>query len=247
VSELALLIKAEDLINATMVEKNQGLVYSIAMKIKRSRSISSLDEKDLIQEGNAGVLTAIEKFDHSRGTKFSTYATWWIRQTINRAIADKDQTVRLPVHASDSLYRINRYSRQFCAKNGVEPTVEEIAEGMGIKVKSVSTLLNAAKTVGLDDSLYPGEEMLVKDRIADESAQNPLDSTIAGENAELLEKALSLLDPRKREIVVSRVLRGQTLQEIGKRYSVSRERIRQIQREAYRLLKQKLKDIAQYV
>ena len=222
-----------------MIEANLRLVVSVAKRYRRS-GVSFLD---LVQEGNVGLMKAVDRFQYRRGFKFSTYATWWIRQAITRGIADRGRTIRIPVHMVESLRRLSRARRALSDKLGREPTAEELAQRLRIPTGKVRLLLEApGEPLSLQTPIGSEERTEFGDLLEDKQAA-PADSGVAGhEMVAGVERALGALDGREREILQLRfgigTDREYTLEEIGARFSLTRERIRQIEMAALRKLKQ---------
>jgi RNA polymerase primary sigma factor len=231
-AKLAAQVDAGKAAKRRFIESNLRLVVSIAKRYPTS----GLSMLDLIQEGNLGLIRAVEKFDHRRGFKFSTYATWWIRQAITRAIADKARTIRIPVHMVESLYRIRRVQSEFLEAHGREPTPDEIAEVSGLQEARVREALRVAPDpVSLHEPVgEEGEEL--GSFIEDAGVQDPVDATMEGLQQEELWRTFMGLDRREREVLALRfgLLSGEplTLEDVGRHFGLTRERIRQIESRA---------------
>jgi RNA polymerase primary sigma factor len=223
-----------------LMEANLRLVVSVAKRYLGS----DLSLLDLVQEGNIGLMKAVDRFQYRRGFKFSTYATWWIRQAITRAIADHSRTIRIPVHMVETLNRISRVNRNMVNEMGREPTPEELAQRTGVPAKKVRLILESSrKPLSLETPI--GEDSELGDFLEDKSAGSPNDTLLGQDLTTQVERALATLSPKEKEILRLRFGIGEegehTLEEVGKRFAVTRERIRQIEAKALRKLRHPLR------
>ena len=220
------------------VKANLRLVISIARRYI-NRGLQFLD---LIQEGNVGLMKAVDKFEYQRGYKFGTYATWWVRQAITRAIADQARTIRIPVHMIEVINKLNWTSRALVQQMGREPTLEEIAERMGMSLEKVQKILKITKKpISLETPIGEEEDSRLEDFIEDKEAISPQEAAISSNMVKQIQKVLSTLNKREEKILRMRFGIGEkhdhTLEEVGQDFELTRERIRQIEEKALSKLK----------
>ena len=233
------ILEHDERAKAELIERNLKLVVSIAKKYVNRSSMQFLD---LIQEGNLGLVKAVEKFDYTKGFRFSTYATWWIRQAITRAIADQARTIRIPVHMVETIHKLSRVSKQLMQELGRDPTTAEVAERMGISEQRVNEIQKIAQDpVSLESPVGEEDESKIGDFVEDDSFKSPAESAAQDILKAQLLAVIETLTPREQKVIRLRYglddNHPRTLEVVGKEFNVTRERIRQIEAKALRKLR----------